>query len=187
LGLLIFKFETRWQTLKETIPIAFDTEANKAWLDPSKYPYPKLSNGEQIHVSNYLRFAWIKLGLTVAKENPWGTGFGRSAFGHQLARKYNNAELLGWHSHSGLLDVMIGTGFIGGALWCLLLLSIIYSSLKNFIRHTAYFALMLFFLTMSYSARMVIDSIVRDHMIQQYLFLVGLLSVLMIKEKQESY
>ena len=44
---LSWKTDTRWNSLKETLPIAWDIDTNKAWLNKIKHPYPKLPNGQQ--------------------------------------------------------------------------------------------------------------------------------------------
>src|SRR5208282_4426397 len=100
----------RWKTLLETLPLALDTQNNKAWLNPYKYPYPKLKSGEAVHGSNYDRIAWIKEGVVLIMENPLGVGFGRNAFGHAIKRKYPAEDVIVGHSHSGLVDLAVGTG-----------------------------------------------------------------------------
>jgi hypothetical protein len=178
------KADHKWDTVGQTIPIALDTQHNKAWLDFSKYPLPKLPNGEPVEVSAYLRIAWMKEGIVLVMEHPFGIGFGRNAFGHGIKNKYG-AESGAAHSHSGLLDIAIGTGFPGLILWIGFLFCLMVASLRQFKMHKSCAALLLFLLVMSFSLRMSTDSIIRDHMLQQFTFLTGLLYLFMQTEQKD--
>ncbi|MEW5942644.1 MAG: O-antigen ligase family protein [Pseudomonadota bacterium] len=180
-GYASFKADQRWQTLFQTIPVALDTAHNKAWLDFQKYPLPTLADGRPVEVSAYLRAAWFKEGVVALMEHPLGIGFGRNAFGHAIKEKYGEG---GGHSHSGLLDLAIGTGIPGMLLWLGFLLSLLYLAARRYFQHKNPYALILFFLVTGYSARMVVDSIIRDHMLEQFMFLVGMFGVLMLHEKR---
>ena len=174
----------RWKTLLETVPLALDTQNNKAWLDRDKYPYPKLKSGERVHGSNYERIAWFKEGVVMLVDNPLGVGFGRNAFGHALKRKYPGENTGSIHSHSGILDFSIGTGVPGLMMWLLFIMNLMYFSFKRFMHQKSYFGLLLFFITVDFAMRMFVDSIIRDHMLQMFLFLAGLLYVFMLTEKE---
>lgn len=181
-GIVSFKSDKRWSTLMDTVPIALDTETNRAWLNHEKYPYPML-NGVQVNLSNYERIAWFKEGIVLVAENPLGIGFGRNAFGHGLMAKYN--EDGPGHSHSGILDLTIGTGIPGLLIWLSMFFYVLYASLRTFVRTKSYFALMFFFIAGNFALRMLVDSIIRDHMLQQFMFLTGFLFVLMAREAEE--
>jgi len=174
--------DSRWSSLFETIPIAMDIENNKAWLDWNKYEIPKLSDGSNIDHSTYNRIAWITAGAQIIKENPFGVGFGRNAFSHALEAKYN--EGAGRHAHSGIIDLGVGTGVIGLILWILFMGTIIYKSFKLYIQENNYLALLSFFLTSSFFSRSFVDSVIRDHMLHQFLFFITIYLLLMLKEKQ---
>lgn len=168
-------------SLFETVSIAWDTEHYTAWQDSGQNGWPKLSNGEIVDGSVYLRVAWFKEGLKLVRDHPFGIGYGRSAFGHGIKAKYDVA--LG-HSHSGLLDIMIGTGIPGALLWAGFIVSLAYLAFRR-LRAPAtpdYAAALLFFLTLDYGVRMLFDSIERDHILQQFIFLAGLAVVTMVRE-----
>jgi hypothetical protein len=175
----------RWETFLETVPLALDTQNNKAWLNPNKYPYPKLKNGETVHGSNYERIAWIKEGVVLIMENPLGVGFGRNAFGHAVKRKYPADDAIAAHSHSGIVDFTIGTGLLGLLLWVLFIGYLMLSSIEKFRNKESYYGLLLFFITADFTLRSLLDSIIRDHMLQMFMFFAGLLCVLMLLEKKE--
>ena len=188
LGVLLFVFilsasfftlknDPRWGTLLETIPLALDTDNNRAWLDSEKYPYPKLQNGEQVKASNYERVAWIKEGLLLVRDNPLGVGFGRDAFEVGLQKKYNEGR---GHSHSGFVDLAIGIGVPGILLWVSLLGSLLFIAFKAHKKGSNFAALVMVLVVSKFSFRMMVDSIIRDHMLQQFFFVIGVLSVMMI-------
>ena len=172
--------DSRWRNLWETIPIALDTQTHKAWLDWEKYPRPVLSNGEPVNQSNYIRIAWLKEGSLLVLEHPLGVGYGRDAFEVGLRQKYGEGR---GHSHSGILDLAIGTGIPGVLLWLGFLGSLFYAGYRRFATSGNYHSLLLMFLIADFGSRMVVDSIIRDHMLQQFLFLVGLASVMMCREQ----
>jgi len=172
---------SNFKDLVASVSIAWDTERYTAWRDDKQAP-PVLPSGETIDTSVYQRIAWFKQGLLIAREHPLGVGFGRNAFGHGLKAKYGEG---GGHSHSGLLDLAIGTGVPGIILWLGFLASLGYLAWKQY-RHTRSFAaLLLLLLLLDFGARMFLDSIIRDHMLQQFMFLVGLAAVMMVAEGPE--
>lgn len=174
--------DERWKSFAETLPIALDTETHKAWLDESKYPLPTLPEGRPFDASAYLRIAFLKEGALLVRDYPLGVGYGRNAFAHGLRIKYGE-EGVG-HSHSGLMDLAIGGGVPGVLLWLGLMASLAGIAYRRFARQPNYFALLLLLLLIDFNVRMLLDSINRDHALEQFMFLAGLLGVLMFKEKR---
>jgi hypothetical protein len=177
-----YKADSRWQSVEETFYISLDTKTNKAWLNWDKYPKPVLSNGETVVHSNYVRPAWIKEGAILIAENPFGIGYGRNAFGHALKAKYGEG---GGHSHSGIIDLGIGVGIPGMLLWVAFLASLMYYGFKSFKEDDSYFGMVLLFIVSGFFFRMIVDSVIRDHMLEQFMFLAGFLLLLSVKEKNE--
>lgn len=182
IGYANIKADKRWDSVAETVSIALDTEHNKAWLDWHKYQKPVLSDGRTVDHSNYTRPAMAKEGFILITENPFGIGYGRNAFGHGLKAKYGEG---GGHSHSGIIDLGIGTGFIGMGLWVVFLVSLMYYGFRSFKKDESYFGMILLFIVSGFFFRMIVDSVIRDHMLEQFMFLVGLLLALSIKEINE--
>ncbi len=178
-GFVSLKNDTRWETMLETITIALDTENNRAWLDSGKYPYPTLQDGRQVKESNYERVAWFKEGLLLVGDNPLGVGFGRDAFEVGLKKKYNEGR---GHSHSGFIDMAIGTGVPGVLLWASFLGSLLFIGFKAQKKGRNFAALLMLLLIVKFGFRMMVDSIIRDHMLQQFMFVIGVLSVMMLLE-----
>ncbi len=183
LGLAVaIKGHTDLEKLIETAPIAWDTEHHRGWLDEKKYGLPRLSTGEAVDPSAYQRIAWLKQGLLMIGEHPFGIGFGRNAYGHGLKAKYGEGA---GHSHSGLLDLAIGTGIPGTLLWLGFFVSLMRLAWKRARAAHGYAAMLLMLLLLDFGLRMVVDSVIRDHMLQQFMFLAGLAAVLTVAEVPE--
>jgi O-antigen ligase len=163
----------RWQTFVQTIPIAWDTEHNKAWLDRDKYPYPTLPNGQMVSPSNYERIAWFKEACIMIGEHPWGMGFGRLAFGHALYEIYGE-EGYHHHAHSAVLDFTIGTGIPGILLWLVFIGSAFMMAWRGYFKTHIPEALILLFIITGFFGRSLDDGNMRDHMMEQFMFLLGL-------------
>jgi O-antigen ligase len=164
--------DERWQTFLETVPIALAIE-NKAWINEG-LPQPGLANGQAVDWSNYSRIARIRAGLSLMADRPLGVGFGRNAFGHAVEQKYG---LRTSHSHSGIIDLGVGTGVPGVVLW-LAFFGVLWRLGFRGLRGSRSFpALALLFLTSGYGFRMLVDSTIRDHMLQMFLFLAAFLAV----------
>ena len=179
IGTAFWKSDSRWQSFAETVPIALDTETHKAWLSRSIAPYPRLSNGAEVDPSNYERLAWIKEGLKLGWENPLGTGLNRNAFFDGLDRKYQmNGAIRGGHSHSGVVDFFIANGLPGLLLWFAFLLSLTILGWRTFTGTHMAMGLMLIFLISGFFSRSLVDSNIRDHVLQQFLFMVAVFASL---------
>ena len=176
------KQSTSLKNLIETAPIAWDTEHHLGWLDEKKYGLPLLSTGETVDPSAYQRIAWFKQGLLIIGEHPLGIGFGRNAYGHGIKAKYGVGA---GHSHSGLLDLAIGIGVPGTLLWLGFFVSLMHLAWKRSRATHNHAAILLMFLLLDFGLRMVVDSVIRDHMLQQFLFLAGLAAALTVAEVPE--
>lgn len=163
-----------WTKIVAAIPVALDTENHKAWLNLRQYDVPSLPGGKQIDESTYMRIAWIKEGLIVSAENPLGVGYGRNAFGHAIEVKYG--RMIG-HSHSSIIDLVIGIGIPGLLLWLAFVASLLWLSVRHFASGWGYALLLL---VVDFGTRMIIDSNLRDHMFQMFMFLVGVTGALAV-------
>ena len=170
-GWMSWKTDPRWNSLKETLPVAWDIDTNKAWRNASKYAYPTLASGQIADASNYERPAWIHAGLRLVADRPLGAGFSRHAFGHEVARLYPDSEPSpGMHSHSGMIDFAVGAGVPGVVLWLGFILTLIGFGGVAYFHYGAAAGLVLVFLTSGFFGRSLLDSSMRDHMLEQFLF-----------------
>jgi hypothetical protein len=159
-----------WEKLIATVPIALDTTTHKAWLS-DQYPMPNLPDGSPIDVSTYLRVAWMKEGLKAGADSLLGTGFDRNAFGRVMQARYGT--MLG-HSHSSVVDLLIGIGIPGLLLWFGWLISLLWLAIRGFDQGWGYALLLI---VIDFAIRSFIDSNIRDHMLQMFLFLIGVLAI----------
>jgi len=206
------KYDERWSSLIETIPIAMNSDNNTYWQTTLEADIPKLANGEKVSPSNYLRMKWIIKGAQYIAKDIYGIGYGRNIFGHAI-EKYESSSSLGisaakkrsmkgagnftgngevtlrgWHSHSSIIDFTIGVGLIGLVIWILFIGKIILSSTSIFIKTGNYFALLSIFVTSGFIIRSMVDSNMRDHMFKQFFLILGIsvaLTFYELKKKQK--
>jgi len=179
---LDIKEDKRWDTLKATFKLVF-IQDNMAGLKGIRGPLPKLPNGQRADNSNYERLFMIKEGLKLIIEHPLGYGYARNIYGKAMSKKYH--VHIATFSHSGVIDWGIGLGIIGLIIWSAICFLILYISFKNFVKYQSYFALLTFFLTTSFYFRMFLDSINKDHMLQQFVFFTSLAFFAIQKEINE--
>ena len=128
------------------------------------------------------RVAFIHAGLRMIREFPLGVGYGRNAFSHALHASGVKAQV--GHAHSGWIDLGIGGGIPAVVLWLLFMGSLIVTGGARYFRDQNPHGLWLLFLATGFVGRMVIDSVNRDHMLQMFLFLVGYLLIMSMRDDQ---
>lgn len=173
LSMAMLHSDPRWQKLAATIPAAMDTQTNSTWLTRDG-AYPKLSSGEVVDISAYERLAWAKEAVTLVVENPMGLGYNRLAFGAGIDAKYHMNGEFRAHSHSGVLDFAIANGWIGLTIWLAFLLSLFVAGWHAFRADQVSIGLILMFLVSGFMGRSLVDSNIRDHVLQQFMFMVML-------------
>lgn len=173
-GSVSYQADPRWAAFNESVQISLDTEHQRAWLD-DKLPLPLMHNGQHVDHSAYMRLAWFKEGMLAIRDFPLGVGFGRNAFGHALQRKYGQGT---GHSHSSLIDFTLSGGIPGLLLWLGFSAVLLRFGWRAFFRAGNPAGLALALLIVGTLLRMIIDSNLRDHGLEQYLFLLATLAVL---------
>jgi hypothetical protein len=169
-----YRADARWTAFNESVEIAMDTEHNKAWLNTA-LPLPLMSNGQHVDHSAYMRMAWAKEGALAILDYPLGVGFGRNAFGHAMLRKYGIGR---GHSHSGLIDFALSGGIPGLLLWLGFSAVLLRFGWRSYFRDSNPTGLALTLLIAGTLFRMIVDSNLRDHGLEQYLFLLAVFAVL---------
>ncbi len=171
---LAYQADQRWATFRESTQLALDTQTHRAWLYPDM-PRPLMRNGQPVDESAYMRLAWFKEGALAILDYPLGVGFGRNAYGHAMQRKYG---IKGGHSHSSLIDFTLSGGIPGILLWLALSAALIRLGWQAFIQRSDSAGIVLSLFVAGTLLRMLIDSNLRDHGLEQTLFLYALLATL---------
>lgn len=176
------KADPRWDTFTETASLAWDIDRHDAWQGGER-PFPLLENGTPADGSAYLRIAWLRVGARLMADHPVGVGYGRNAFAHALRVHY--PVQLG-HAHSGFVDLGVGAGLPAVMLWLAFIGSLIWAGWRTFSGKKQRLAgLLLIFMATGFTGRMVLDSVNRDHMLQIFFFLVGVMLVLACVERRQ--
>jgi hypothetical protein len=169
-----YRGHSRWETVVETATMAWDIDNHRYWRGVGG-ALPRLGDGREIEESTYSRVAWFHVGLRLIKEHPFGIGYGRNAFAHALLR--TETVRIG-HAHSGWIDLGVGGGWPTLVLWASFLAALTWRGWKQFFDAGCASGLALVFVATGFAVRMLVDSVNKDHMLQIFLFLVGILLVL---------
>lgn len=170
LGYAFVQSDPRWHKFQETAAIAIEGDPGKAWLTHKDYPL--LANGQVVDASAYERISWIKEGLKLSLKYPLGTGFNRSAFFDTLDRDHHmNGQIRGGHAHSGIIDFLVANGIPGAVLWVGFLASCVWVGWAMVRQGRVAQGLTVVFLVTGFFNRGLVDSNIRDHVLQQFLFL----------------
>ena len=175
------KTDPRWMRFVESTSYSFQTDTVLSWLDPKRYPYPILSDGQPLDDSAYERTAWIIVGMKLSAEHKLGVGFTRKAYTNTVMDKYG---VLVRHSHSGLVEYTLGMGWPGIALWAAFLLTVFSQGLRRLLRKHDTLALASMFLVSGFAGRMIIENVTRDHMMEMFMFLIGLMLAALVRPAQ---
>jgi O-antigen ligase len=155
--------------------VAWDTDRNTQWLkgEHNETDLPVTASGKPVEPSAYYRIAYMKEGLRLLAEHPWGTRVGRDAFRLAIQEKYGRGGMS--HAHNGFLDLGVSLGIPGVVLWLAFL-----GSFVVFVVHTPQAegpglrgALLL--AIAGFAMRTMLDATVRDHIVQEYLLSAGVL------------
>lgn len=174
LGFIDYKLDPRWKDFKKTFNIVF-IQDNLDWY---QHKIPKGTDD-----STYRRMFYYKESLKFFNENIWGYGFGRNIFSKIASKKYN----INYHdhAHSGILNIILGEGFLGFILFSLIMFILMYIGIKNFLLYESFFGLLLFYLSTSFYFRNFLDALFKNHYLQQFVFLAVLSFFAMKREMYE--
>lgn len=168
--ILNIKQDKRWDSIVETIPIAIKSDS-LYWVNPSKYPCPKLKNGKCVDMSNYLRLAQQINGYKLIIDFPLGVGYSRYAYENALNKRYNNEAGVFDFPHSGILNLLIGIGIPGILLYIIFLYLIIKRILYS--KHSYYKIFTIFFIV-AFHTRSFVDMTFMNHNLKVFMLLFGL-------------
>ena len=176
------KSDPRWQRIFATIPVAWDIDSTAHWRNPFVPGRPKVADGGKVDISVYLRVALARVAWRYLLEHPLGTDTTREALKELVTSEYPNAIVA--HSHNSYLDLGLATGFPGLLLWVAFLFALAWYGLRSYRETHSPYAMALILVVLGYLLRGGLDSIFRDHMIEQFMLCVGvLMAVLMSAPK----
>ena len=165
--------DSRWQRFIVTVPVAWDIDGNFAWVDSEKYPVPLAADGHPVDMSAYARIAFAHAALRFVSQRPLGTKVSRDAFKSLVSTDY--APTVEGHPHNSYLDLGISVGLPGLALWVTFLGTMIWLGYKSFRSWKNPAGMALLMVVLGFALRSLLDSIVRDHIIQEFMLTTGLL------------
>ena len=167
--------DNRWKNFSDSARIAWDIDQHTWWIDQVKNPQPANSQGVPVDHSAYNRIAWMRGASYLITEYPLGIGYDRNAFRRALMRHYGAASTASGHAHAGLLDFTLATGLPGGLLLTAALLTAINHGWRRWRATHGVAGLALAIFVAGYFLRAAIDGTVRDHMLEQAMFVFGVL------------
>ena len=169
------KHEPRWSNFLATAPVAWDTVRNPQWLngEHDERNLPVTASGKPVEPSAYFRIAYLKEGLRLVAEHPWGTRVGRDAFRLAVQEKYGRGGMS--HAHNGFLDLGVSLGIPGVLLWLAFLGSFVVFVVRTPEAAGAGLRGALLLVIVAFAARTLLDATLRDHIVQEYLLTAGAL------------
>lgn len=187
IGVGSFKFDHRWQDLRESAAVGW-TSDDTYWLTGNGEPWqnikaPATPSGASLETSAYLRVAWAHQAIDFLAEHPLGIGFGHDAFGRAIAMKYNHSGM--GSSHSGWLDFALGTGLIGLGLLVVTGATAMLDGWHRFRQRQDAQALLLMFFVGGYLLRCLLDGHLSGWRLGLFAFITGVLIGAMREESDE--
>jgi len=185
-ALVSYKTDPRWQGFIEAVPIAWDIDRDLLWLNADGTNLPLTPSGKRVDISEYYRIAWAHEGWRMLMDHPWGTEIARDAFHKLELKKYGHAEMS--HSHNSWIDLGLEVGIPGLLLWAGVLWILAQSGWKAWCAHKDPLGFALTILVIMFAVRGLLDSIFRDHEIEQFMLVAGLLfSALAFGNSRQNY
>jgi O-antigen ligase len=167
------KSDLRWQRIVATIPVAWDIDSTDYWLNPYVPGGPKAADGGELDISVFHRVALARVAWRYFMEHPLGTDASRETLKRLVTKKYPNAMIA--HGHNSYLDFGLATGFPGLLLWVAFLSALACYGVKRYQETGSPYAMALILVLVGYFLRGGLDSIFREHMLQEFMLCVGLL------------
>ena len=183
IALVSYKTDPRWQNFIETVPIAWDIDHDLLWLNDHGFNLPLTPSGKPVDISAYSRIAWAHEGWRMLMAHPWGMEIARDTFRKLELAKYGHGDMS--HSHNSWIDFGLEVGIQGLLLWAAMLLLMARFGWQAWHTHKDPLGLALAVLVIMYAVRGLLDSIFRDHQVEQFMLVAGLLFSTLTFEKEK--
>lgn len=164
------KYDKRWDTFVETLNITIK-DNSLYWVDKYKYECPKLSNGDCVDDSNYLRLKQFIEGIHLIKDYPLGNGYSRHTYQILVNKIYNADDNSFNFPHSGIINLFLGVGIIGTILYIGLVLFFILKLIKL---ESSYPKIFTIFFIIAFHSRALVDMTFMNHNLKMYFFVLGI-------------
>lgn len=133
----------------------------------------------RVHAGDGSRVILMRAGLELALEHPWGLDGSKQAFQKRLQQVCEKPAFLMAHTHNGWLDTVLAIGWIGAALYLLLLLYFLQQGWRQ--RRLGgslnLWALVLVTSSLFWMLRGMLDTVYRDHMLEMQGFVLAYAAV----------
>ena len=172
LAVASWQLDPRWARFAETLPHALHSADHPSWLDEARYRFPLLKDGKPAEISAYERVAFMTEGLKFSATHPAGIGFTRKAFSHAMEATFGQPSR---HAHSGVVEWLIGMGWLGMALWMVFLGLLFRQGFGHFLRYRSALGLLLAFVVAGFFGRMFIEIVTRDLAFELFMLVLGIL------------
>lgn len=175
LGYASWKTDPRWQSLEDDAVTGWNAPFTSYCYNKTNGIVPLNSQGRPMDHSNGCRASFFHQGWALVAEHPAGMGPRKEAFRYVLRRDTQDKRINIPHSHYGLIEFGIQNGIAGIAGWLILLAGCWYIGWREFRHGNTMVGMFLLLFTVGFFSRTLVDHNLKDHYLEQYLFLTGLL------------
>lgn len=169
----MLKSDARWSRFLATAAVAWNIDAANNWVNAEVRSLPLASDGLPVEQTAYERISWARYAVRLIAEHPLGTGVSRNSFRGLVAEKFG--DVLAAHSHNGYLDLALSLGLPALFLWIVFLIALGRQGYTAYLVGQQAAGLALMFLIAGFAVRALLDSTLRDHILQEFMFFAGVL------------
>lgn len=175
LGYASWKTDPRWQGLEDDAITGWNAPFTSFCYNKTNGTVPANDLGQPMDHSNGCRASFFHQGWKLVGEHPAGIGPRKEAFRFVLRRDTQDQRINIPHSHYGLIEFGIQNGIAGIAGWLILLVGCWYIGWREFRNGNTMTGMFLLLFTIGFFSRTMVDHNLKDHYLEQYMFLTGLL------------
>ncbi|MRS16504.1 O-antigen ligase family protein [Enterobacteriaceae bacterium RIT691] len=175
LGYASWKTDPRWQGLEDDAITGWNAPFTSFCYNKTDGTIPANDLGQPMNHSNGCRASFFHQGWKLVGEHPAGIGPRKEAFRFVLRRDTQDQRINIPHSHYGLIEFGIQNGIAGIAGWLILLVGCWYIGWREFRNGNTMTGMFLLLFTIGFFSRTMVDHNLKDHYLEQYMFLTGLL------------
>lgn len=175
LGYASWKTDPRWQDLESDAVTGWNAPFTSFCYNKTSGTVPVNESGRPMNHSNGCRASFFHQGWLLVAEHPAGIGPRKEAFRYVLRRDTQDQRINIPHSHYGLIEFGIQNGVAGIAGWLILLVCCWYIGWREFRHGNTMLGMFLLLFTVGFFSRTMVDHNLKDHYLEQYMLLTGLL------------